>query len=81
MNDRINDLYINIRLFWSEPHERFDKVLIMFILPMQLVFSLLMCVFHDNLWSKMSPRIHKLSEKCNGVMFKVIEGEGEFFFY
>ena len=57
------------------------KVLMMFILPMQLVFSFLMCVFHDNLWSKVSPRMRKLSEKFNGVMFKVIEGECEFFFY
>lgn len=69
-----------MRGFSSDPHVRFDKILMMVILILQEVLRFFMCAFMDILGSQKSPRIRKLLAKSKGVSSKVIRGNREFFF-
>lgn len=71
-----------MRMFWSDPHVRWDSTSIIFILTMQLVFSFFfMLVIHDSLWSKVSTKIRMLFEKCNTVLFTLIRDRVVFIFF
>ena len=57
MIESISDLYIVMRLFWSDPQDRWDSTLIMFILDVQVDFSFFMWGFHESFWLNVSPRM------------------------
>lgn len=65
-------LYIEMRLFLSEPHEWWDKVLMIFMLLFAFILRFLRSGFQFNLWSKVIPNIFILSVYDRMMLFRLM---------
>lgn len=65
-------LYIEMRLFLSEPQEWWDKVLMIFMLLFAFILRFLRSGFQFNLWSKVIPNIFILSVYDRMMLFRLM---------